>query len=598
MDEIESKNDTDSIIPIAKTEVGDEDKVFGIKKSDRTRHIYIIGKPEMGKSVLMKNMAINDIRSGNGVAFIDTSGKTAESLLDYIPKSRASDVFYIEPFSLNKTSVINIFDDVDLNKHEFVAQSLVEAFANAWSDEWSARFHHILYHTTIALLEYPSASLADMSRMFTEQTFRDEVLAHTIKETTKTFWKKEFVDESDKLTLDAVAIIKSKMNKFISRTYVCDIVCEPKSSLDILDIVDNKKILIVNLSKKDLGKENAGIIGTIINTKISLALMKREDLSTLELLEKPNFYLYLDDFPAYSGKTFTDVISGARKLKLNLNISHKYIEEVPEEVRSVIFGNIGTMIVFRLGTSDANIFEKEFAPNATSEDMASLKYGQIYLRLTIDDIVSEPFFATILPPIKTPKDTNSRLVLVESHKQLEQDIEYNNDKQKILDKKEENTDQTVSSVNTKKADIPNTKEQDKKNNTPFEKAFKNVGIINGIYKNDNEKNDEEDVRIQKPIRLNSLINKNGISTRTDENSGNINELKKIITKASRQLSDRDKNSYEKQILKTQKLVGVEKGNEDKKLEHDNEKPKSKTYDSDNIDSSKEIPEKVLKKILE
>lgn len=400
----------------AETDFRNARRRFGIKAKDRTRHVYVIGKTGMGKSTLLENMAVQDIQNGNGLAFIDPDGGSAEKLLEYIPKERIDDVVYFAPFDTDYPISFNIMEDVGYDKRHIVVSGLMSAFEKIWEDSWSTRMACILQNTLFALLEYPDSTLLDIDRMFVDKSFRQKVVENITDSSIKSFWVDEFAKYTDRYTQEATSAIQNKVGQFVSNPVIRNIVGQPKSSFDIRKIMDEKKILIINLSKGRIGESNTKLLGSMLVTKIYLSAMSRADLSSVELAKRPNFYLYVDEFQSFANKSFSDILSEARKYKLNLTIAHQYVEQVEEEVRSAVFGNVGTMIVFRVGSFDAEIFEKEFAPLFMAEDIVDLGFAQVYLRLMIDGIGSKPFSATTLPPISPSAVSNRDASIAASRK--------------------------------------------------------------------------------------------------------------------------------------------------------------------------------------
>jgi hypothetical protein len=262
---------------------------------------------------------------------------------------------------------------------------------------------YILQNTLAALLEYPGATMLGINRMLSDKVYRNKVVNNISDPTVKAFWTEEFAKYTERFAAEATPAIQNKVGQFTSNPLIRNIIGQPRSSFDIRKIMDEKKILIVNLSKGLVGENNANLLGAMLVTKIYLSAMSRADSSTTELNQLPNFYLYVDEFQSFANKSFADILSEARKYKLSLNITHQYIEQMAEEVRAAVFGNVGTLISFRVGSYDAEVLEKEFAPVFISEDIVNLGFTQIYLKLMIDGVSSQPFSATTLPPIPPPK---------------------------------------------------------------------------------------------------------------------------------------------------------------------------------------------------
>jgi hypothetical protein len=376
---------------------------FGIKAKDRTKHVYVIGKTGMGKSTLLENMAVQDIRNGNGFAFIDPHGSAIDTLLEYIPKERINDVVYFAPFDMGHPISFNVMEDVGYDKRHLVVSGLMSTFKKIWQDAWSARMEYILGNTLLALLEYPDATLLEVNKMLADKEFRNKVVANVTDPAVKSFWVDEFAKYTDKFAAEATPAIQNKIGQFTANPLIRNIIGQPKSSFDIREIMDQKKIIFINLSKGRVGESNANLLGSMLITKIYLAALSRADSNKSNLAALPNFYLYVDEFQSFANDSFADILSEARKYKLNLTIAHQYIEQMSDEVRAAVFGNVGTMITFRIGSTDAEVFEKEFAPTFISEDIVNLGFAQIYLRLMIDGIGSQPFSAVTLPPLVRPE---------------------------------------------------------------------------------------------------------------------------------------------------------------------------------------------------
>src|ERR1035437_3169453 len=410
--------DPNRITYFAETDARNKKVRFGIKESDRLRHVYVVGKTGVGKSTMLENMAIQDIQNGNGMAFIDPHGSTAEKLLDYVPENRIKDVLYFAPFDLEHPISFNVLEDIGVDKRHLVVNGLMSTFEKIWEDAWSARMSYILINTLLALLEYPGATLLGVNRMLSDKEYRKRVVENIKDVSVKTFWVEEFGKYTEKYAADATPAIQNKVGQFTSNPLVRNLVGQAKSSFDIRQFMDEKKILIINLSKGLVGEGNANLIGSMLITKMYLAAMSRADKSNADLACLPNFYLYVDEFQSFANKSFADILSESRKYKLGLNITHQYIEQMEEEVRDAVFGNVGTMVTFRVGAFDAEVLEKEFAPTFTAEDLVNLGKYQIYLKLMIDEVSSHPFSAVTMPIIPKPEVSFKKEVIENSWKQF------------------------------------------------------------------------------------------------------------------------------------------------------------------------------------
>lgn len=397
--------DPSRVSHFAMTDVRNQRKAFGIRAIDRAKHMYVIGKTGMGKSTLLENLAIQDIQRGEGMCFIDPHGSTAEKLLNYVPQDRIKDVIYFAPFDTNHPVGFNVMEDVGYDRRHLVASGLMSAFHRIWGEEsWSARMEYILQNVLLALLEYPDTTLGDVSPMLLNQKFRNRVLDKITDPLVKRYWREEFTSYTEKYKQEAIPGILNKIGQFVSNPLIRNIVSQPKSSFDMRDLMDSRKIFLVNLSKGRIGENNADMLGSMIVVKLYLAAMSRaEDGPRIAGL--PPFYLYVDEFQSVVNSSFENILSEARKYKLCLTIAHQYIEQVPEEVRAAVFGNVGTTIAFRVGPFDSEVLEKVFSPVFTAENLVGLGFAQIYLSLMIDGVGSKPFSAQTLPPINEPEVT-------------------------------------------------------------------------------------------------------------------------------------------------------------------------------------------------
>lgn len=387
---------------------------FGIKAEDRTRHMYIIGKTGMGKSTLIENMAVQDIKNGEGFAFIDPHGKSAALLLDYIPPERIKDVIYFAPFDMDNPISFNIMEDIGADKRHLVANGLMSVFKKIWVDVWSARMEYILANVLLALLEYPESTLLGVNSMLADKAYRKKVVDNIKDPGVKAFWEQEYAKYSERYTQEATPAIQNKIGQFTSNPLIRNIIGQKHSSFDLRKMMDERKILIVNLSKGQVGEGNANLLGAMLITKIYLSAMSRAELHESELKKLPNFYLYVDEFQSFANESFANILSEARKYKLSLIMAHQYIEQMSEEVTAAVFGNVGTQVMFRVGATDAEHLEKEYAPVFTAEDMVNLGFTQIYLKLMIDGVASNPFSATTLPPIAPPAKSSREEVIASS----------------------------------------------------------------------------------------------------------------------------------------------------------------------------------------
>lgn len=401
---------------IAKIDFRNKEIPFGIKEQDRTKHTYIIGKSGMGKSTLLENLAIQDINNGEGLCVIDPHGSMAEKLLDHIPESRIKDVVYFAPFDGDYPIGLNMLEKVSPDKRFLVANGLMSAFKKIFTDgdgkgTFSARMEYVLNNIILALLENDGQTLLGVNRMLFDKEYRKFIVSNVTDPTVKDFWTNEYANYTEKTAQDLAPSIQNKIGQFVSNPLIRNIIGQQKTSFDIRKLMDEKKIFIVNLSKGKVGEGNANLLGSLLITKIYLAAMSRADIDPYTAEKLPPFYFYVDEFQNFANESFASILSEARKYKLALTVAHQYIEQMTDDVRSAVFGNVGTMITFRVGATDAEIFEKEFAPYFIMDDFVNLSAHQIYLRLMIDGVGSNPFSARTLDPIQKPGHSYAQAVI-------------------------------------------------------------------------------------------------------------------------------------------------------------------------------------------
>ncbi len=381
---------------------------FGIKLDDRRRHVYVIGKTGMGKSELLKTLAIQDIQAGRGLAFVDPHGDPVEDLLDYIPEERIKDVIYINPADLDFPVAFNVMEQVDPDKRHLVADGVMNVFKKIWVDVWSARMEYILNNTILALLEVPDSTLLGINRMLADKNYRKHVVDRVTDPVVKAFWEQEFAKYTERFAAEATPAIQNKVGQFTASALVRNIIGQPKSTIDMRQIMDEGKILLVNIAKGRIGEDASRLLGALIITKLQLAAMSRVDIPEKE---RRDFTLIVDEFQNFATSSFANILSEARKYRLSLIVAHQYVAQMDETVRDAVFGNVGTIISFRVGAEDAELLEKELAPEFMATDIVNLGKRQIYLKLMIDGIASKAFSAlTMDTPPCLPVSNRGRIV--------------------------------------------------------------------------------------------------------------------------------------------------------------------------------------------
>lgn len=380
---------------------------FGIKTSDRRYHMYAIGKTGTGKSTMLRNMIIDDVQKGKGICVVDPHGDLIQHVLDFIPDHRIDDVVYFNPADREHPIGFNLLESVDPDLRSIVASGLMSIFTKLWANVWSARMEYILRNTVLALLEYPEATLLEIMKMLVDPVFRRKVLFHVKDPVIRDFFLNEYEKYEPKFRTEAIAPIQNKVGQFLSSSTIRNIMGQKKSTIDMRQIMDEGKILLVDLSVGKIGEDNAALLGSMIITKIQLAAMGRADTPEEE---RRDFYLYVDEFQNFATESFAVILSEARKYRLNLIITHQYIAQMPEVVSSAVFGNVGTIVAFRVGASDAGSLAKEFEPVFSANDLVNLDNYYVYLKMAIDARTAVPFSAITLPPFRGKNENRERVI--------------------------------------------------------------------------------------------------------------------------------------------------------------------------------------------
>lgn len=392
-------------------------KKFGIKTDDRRRHMYCIGKTGMGKTTLLENMVLHDIMAGHGVGIIDPHGDFAEKMLEFVPKERIKDVIYFNPADIEHPVAFNPIEKVSAGYRHLVASGLMGVFKKIWPDVWSARMEYILNNSLLSLLESPDATLLDVMRLMSDKDYRKGIVDNLQDPVMKNFWVNEFAKYAQKFETEATAAIQNKIGKFVANPLVRHILGQPTSALDFRKNMDEKKIMIFNLSKGRIGEDNSALLGSMIITKLQLAAMSRVDIPEPD---RKDFFLYVDEFQNFATDSFANILSEARKYRLALILAHQYIGQLVHDmntkVRDAVFGNVGTMVVFRVGAEDAEFLEKEFEPDFMATDIVNLPKANFYLKLMIDGISSRPFSARGIAPVQPPKENHVQEIIEHSRK--------------------------------------------------------------------------------------------------------------------------------------------------------------------------------------
>ena len=393
----------------AKTLFKNRNAIFGIKDPDRRRHIWAIGKTGTGKSTLIANMAIDDLKKNRGLAVIDPHGDLCEILLDYIPRSRINDTVYFNPADRDFPIAINPLEVQNKEEAELVVSGIVSIFQKIFGFSWGPRLEYILRNTLLTLAEVEGSTLVDVPSLLTNKNFRKKIIDKIHDPVQKDFWLNEFEKMPDRLQKEAISPILNKVGQFVASPLIRRIIGSPKSAIQIEQMMNEGKVLLANLSQGRLGEDNANLLGAMLITKLQLAAMRRVDMPEEA---RRDFYLYVDEFQNFATTSFIKILSEARKYRLNITLANQYMAQIPEDVQKAILGNAGTIISFAVGAEDAEILHKEFAEVFSQNDLVNLSNFQIAIKLMIDGHASRPFLAHTLPLPVSRNQNRSKVIRV------------------------------------------------------------------------------------------------------------------------------------------------------------------------------------------
>jgi len=383
------------VLRLARVNFRRDRRVFGIKTEDRFSHVYIIGKTGTGKSTLLEAMTLQDLALGNGFALIDPHGDLVERIADRIPSPRQQDVIYLNAPDPAQPYGYNPLRHVRNDRIALAASGFLEAFKKLWPEAWGVRMEHILRNILMALLEQPNATMHDILRMLSDQRFRSDVARSLRNETVRTFLEKEFERFSFGYRADGAAPIQNKVGAFLADPLLNRILTSAPQDLHIRQIMDEGKVLLVNLAKGRMGEDSSSLLGALLVTTIGLAAYSRADVP---VSSRRDFFVYIDEFQTFTTLAVANMLAELRKYRVGFTIAHQYLHQLEPDIRHAVLGNAGTLISFRVGAEDAPYLTSEFRDHFTDIDLMQLPNHDIYLTMMIDGTPSKPFSATTLPP--------------------------------------------------------------------------------------------------------------------------------------------------------------------------------------------------------
>lgn len=379
----------------AKTNFHNNGRLFGIKRGDRRAHMYVVGKTGTGKSTLIETLVSQDLESGEGLAVFDPHGDLIQRVLSRVPERRRDDLIYFNAPEPQQPLGFNPLENVPVLKRPLAASAVIDAFKKLWEESWGPRLEHILRNALLGLLDQPSATLADVLPLLMNRNFRREAIRHMMNPQVRAFWSHEYEGYPAYFRAAAIAPIQNKVGAFLADPLLNKILAGSEVTLNLREIMDERKILLVNLAKGKMGGDASALLGALLVASIAWSAFGRAELPESD---RADFYLYLDEFHTFTTLSLAEMLSELRKYRVGLILAHQYTAQLDPAVRDAIFGNAGTLISFRVGPDDAKVLAKEFYPVFSELDLISLPNHAVYLKLMIDGTPSPPFSANTLSP--------------------------------------------------------------------------------------------------------------------------------------------------------------------------------------------------------
>lgn len=389
------------VIYFASTNFRNQPMTFGIKRVDRRAHLYILGKTGTGKSTLLESLMLDDARKGYGFALLDPHGDLLKKIKSRLPASRRDDVIDFDVSDSKQPYGFNPLAHVPKDKRPLAASGLIQVFKHLWKESWGPRLEHILRNSLLTLLDYPNATLSDILKLLSDRNFRKKVIPFITNREVRDFWIKEFDKYPERLKIEAISPIQNKVGAFLSHPLLQKILTRPEKPLSLRKIMDERKILLVNLAKGSIGEDTANMLGSLLISRFDLAALSRADTPEEK---RQDYTLYLDEFHNFTTQSLILMLSELRKYRLSLVLAHQYLTQIEPSIKDAILGNAGTIIVFRIGAVDAEVFAREFAPAFSITDFTNLPNFHIYLKMMVDGKISAPFSAVTLPPVDEAVD--------------------------------------------------------------------------------------------------------------------------------------------------------------------------------------------------
>jgi energy-coupling factor transporter ATP-binding protein EcfA2 len=383
---------------LARTDFRNTHKLVGLTPADRNAHIYVLGKTGTGKSTLLETLARQDLAHGGGFALLDPHGDLVERVLAAVPPDRRQSLIYMNVPDAAHPLGFNPLEAVPPEKRALAASGLLDVFKKLWADSWGPRLEHILRNALLVLFDQPQATLADILRLLDDRDFRRHVAERTPNAQVRRFWLTEFERYPARFRAEAIAPVQNKVGAFLANPLLNRILTQPTSTFDLRAVMDEGKVLLVNLAKGKLGEDTAALLGSLLVSRIGLAALSRADLPEST---RRDFFVYLDEFQSFSTLSLATMLPELRKYHVGLVLAHQHLAQLDPLVRGAILGNVGTTVAFRMGAADAALLEPEFSREVSIEDLIALPNYAVYLKLMAKGVVSRPFSAATLAPNST-----------------------------------------------------------------------------------------------------------------------------------------------------------------------------------------------------
>ena len=380
---------------------------FALSPADARQHLYVIGKTGSGKTTLLRNLILQHLAAGHGVGLIDPHGDVAEELLDHLPPHRADDLVYFNPGDLEFPVGLNLLANVPRDERHLVASGIVSAFKGLWRDSWGPRLEYLLYNAVAALLDCENVTLLGVNRMLTDDRYRAWVVRQVRDPFIREFWTHEFEGYDVRFRREAIAPIQNKLGQFLQSPVIRNLLGQVKSKVSLLFVMDRSRIFLANLSKGRLGHDKANLLGSLLVTQFQLAAMARVNQPENE---RRDFYLFIDEFQNFGTDAFASILAEARKYRLCLGLSHQYVDQLSLPVRQAVFGNVGTLVSFRVGHTDAEVLRQEFGREFEAQQLVDLDRFEVIVKLLKDGTNKTPFRAWSLPPLARGYGRRDKLI--------------------------------------------------------------------------------------------------------------------------------------------------------------------------------------------